>query len=216
MPVMVAYSDEWMSHWTKSTANHTIMRKTFIFLMFMVVILPSLGLTSAQVKLTFCLHVESCLHIPLYFLQAFFEWATRANGTYRWECVFLPDNGAFFVNYVITSSFIGTALELMRFAELFMYACKLSCAMWGQFKSCKENCMISSFVFFIQVKSGSSRCATQFALGVQLRGSVCLDIAECFVGDNVQRVLSFDHTFRWDSFTFVYFLILHHFFFFQV
>lgn len=107
MPVMVAYSDEWMSHWTKSTANHTIMRKTFIFLMFMVVILPSLGLTSAQ---------------------AFFEWATRSNGTYRWECVFLPDNGAFFVNYVITSSFIGTALELMRFSELFMYACKLSCA----------------------------------------------------------------------------------------
>ncbi|XP_046455989.1 calcium permeable stress-gated cation channel 1-like isoform X3 [Daphnia pulex] len=107
MPVMVAYSDEWMSHWTKSTANHTIMRKTFIFLMFMVVILPSLGLTSAQ---------------------AFFEWATRSNETYRWECVFLPDNGAFFVNYVITSSFIGTALELMRFSELFMYACKLSCA----------------------------------------------------------------------------------------
>ncbi|XP_046651573.1 calcium permeable stress-gated cation channel 1-like isoform X3 [Daphnia pulicaria] len=107
MPVMVAYSDEWMSHWTKSTANHTIMRKTYIFLMFMVVILPSLGLTSAQ---------------------AFFEWATRSNETYRWECVFLPDNGAFFVNYVITSSFIGTALELMRFSELFMYACKLSCA----------------------------------------------------------------------------------------
>jgi hypothetical protein len=53
MPVMVAYSDEWMSHWTKSTANHTIMRKTYIFLMFMVVILPSLGLTSAQVSYLF-------------------------------------------------------------------------------------------------------------------------------------------------------------------
>jgi len=106
MPVMVAYSDEWMSHWTKSTANHSIMTKTFIFLMFMVIILPSLGLTSAQ---------------------AFFEWFIQKNGTYRWECVFLPNNGAFFVNYVITSSFIGTALELMRFAELFMYACKLSC-----------------------------------------------------------------------------------------
>ena len=75
--------------------------KCFTFLLFMVVILPSLGLTSAQ---------------------AFFEWAINVNGTYRWECVFLPDNGAFFVNYVITSSFIGTALELMRFAELFMYA----------------------------------------------------------------------------------------------
>ena len=29
------------------------------------------------------------------------------NATYRWECVFLPDNGAFFVNYIITSAFIG-------------------------------------------------------------------------------------------------------------
>ena len=101
MPVLVAYSDEWMCHWTKSTANHTIMMKCFIFLLFMVVILPSLGLTSAQ---------------------AFFEWAINVNGTYRWEWVFLQDNGTFFVNYVITSSFIGTALELMRFAELFMYA----------------------------------------------------------------------------------------------
>ena len=53
LPVLVAYSDEWMSHWTKSAANHTIMRKTYIFLLFMVVILPSLDLTSAQVSVTF-------------------------------------------------------------------------------------------------------------------------------------------------------------------
>jgi calcium permeable stress-gated cation channel len=53
LPVLVAYSDEWMSHWTKSAANHTIMRKTYIFLLFMVVILPSLDLTSAQVSVVF-------------------------------------------------------------------------------------------------------------------------------------------------------------------
>ena len=39
-----------------------------------------------------------------------------------------PDNGAFFVNYVITSALVGTALEYMRFSELFMYACRLSFA----------------------------------------------------------------------------------------
>jgi hypothetical protein len=32
------------------------------------------------------------------------------------------------VNYVITSAFIGTALELIRFPELFVYAVKLCLA----------------------------------------------------------------------------------------
>ena len=45
MPVLVAYSDQFMTHWTRSAENHSVMRKTFLFLLFMVVILPSLGLT---------------------------------------------------------------------------------------------------------------------------------------------------------------------------
>uniref|UniRef100_UPI00398E759E calcium permeable stress-gated cation channel 1 n=1 Tax=Pristiophorus japonicus TaxID=55135 RepID=UPI00398E759E len=40
-------------------------------------------------------------------------------------CVFLPDNGAFFVNYVITSSLIGTAMELLRIPGLLVYAARL-------------------------------------------------------------------------------------------
>ena len=40
----------------------------------------------------------------------------------------MAGHGAFFVNYVITAAFIGTALELIRFSELFMYALKLSLA----------------------------------------------------------------------------------------
>lgn len=74
----------------------------------MILILPSLGLTSAR---------------------AFVEWSLEPNNqNYRWECVFLPDNGAFFVNYVITAALIGTSLELVRFPELFMY-------MWNMFWS---------------------------------------------------------------------------------
>lgn len=105
MPVLVAFSDEWMSHWTKSKQNHATMYKTFSFLLFMVLILPSLGLTSAQ---------------------AFVEWSLKTdNITLRWDCIFLADKGAFFVNYVITSALIGTALELLRFPELAMYAFRL-------------------------------------------------------------------------------------------
>lgn len=37
------------------------------------------------------------------------------------RCVFLPDNGAFFVNYIITSAFIGATIELLRLADLIYY-----------------------------------------------------------------------------------------------
>lgn len=42
--------------------------------------------------------------------------------------MFLPNNGAFFVNYLITSALIGTALELCRFPELVSYAGNMACA----------------------------------------------------------------------------------------
>ncbi|XP_049882299.1 CSC1-like protein 1 [Pectinophora gossypiella] len=101
MPAIVAFSDKFLSHWTKSQQNYSIMTKTVSYLLLMTLILPSLGLASAEAFVTWTLHHE--------------------NDTMRWDCVFLPDKGAFFVNYVITSGFIGTVLELIRFPELFLY-----------------------------------------------------------------------------------------------
>ncbi|KAI4792451.1 hypothetical protein KUCAC02_033370 [Chaenocephalus aceratus] len=46
----------------------------------------------------------------------------------RFECVFLPDNGAFFVNYVIASAFIGNAMDLLRIPGLLMYMIRLCLA----------------------------------------------------------------------------------------
>lgn len=51
LPVIVIKSDQWLSHWTRSERNHAIMRKTFIFLLFMVLILPSLGLARCVLTL---------------------------------------------------------------------------------------------------------------------------------------------------------------------
>lgn len=101
MPAIVSFSDKFLSHWTKSQQNYSIMTKTVSFLLLMTLILPSLGLASAEAFLRWTIHHE--------------------NDTMRWDCVFLPDKGAFFVNYVITSGFIGTSLELIRFPELFLY-----------------------------------------------------------------------------------------------
>lgn len=102
MPVVVGYSERFLKHWTKSELNYTIMTKAFGYLLFMILILPSLGLTSAK---------------------ALLEWSInkREDEAFRFECIFLPDKGAFYVNYIITSAFIGTAAELLRFSELLYY-----------------------------------------------------------------------------------------------
>uniref|UniRef100_A0A671YN97 Transmembrane protein 63B n=1 Tax=Sparus aurata TaxID=8175 RepID=A0A671YN97_SPAAU len=47
---------------------------------------------------------------------------------YSTLCVFLPDNGAFFVNYVIASAFIGNAMDLLRIPGLLMYMIRLCLA----------------------------------------------------------------------------------------
>lgn len=130
MPVIVAYSDQWMSYWTKSEQNFATMQKTFYFLLFMVLILPSLGLTSAQ---------------------ALLEWSLSRNQSmkYKWECIFLPDKGAFFVNYIITSALIGTALELLRFPELAMYVWRLVLAKSSAEKVSIQKAILSEFPFGI-------------------------------------------------------------------
>ncbi|XP_015436121.1 PREDICTED: CSC1-like protein 2 [Dufourea novaeangliae] len=108
MPVLVARSESLVRHWTRSSLNRAVMTKTLLLLLLMVLILPSLGLTSAQ---------------------AFLEWTVNpTNGTERWDCVFLPDQGALFVNYVITAALLGSALELVRFPELAMYTFRLCVA----------------------------------------------------------------------------------------
>ena len=99
LPVVVAYADLLVGHWTRSGQNHAIMKKTFWYLLFMVIILPTFGFTSSQAYIDFL-------------------WK---NNNLNWECIFLPDSGAFFVNYVITSAMIGSGLELIRFPELFWY-----------------------------------------------------------------------------------------------
>ena len=82
--------------------NHSIMKKTFWYLLFMVIFFPTFGFTT---------------------FQAAIEFFVKNNDTesFRWACIFLPDSGAFFVNYVITAALVGTGLELIRFPEMFWY-----------------------------------------------------------------------------------------------
>lgn len=130
LPNIVYYSDQYIGHWTRSSEHHSVMQKTFVFLLLMVLILPSLGLTSAK---------------------ALFDIFVAEKGkTFKWNCIFLSGNGAFFVNYVITSAFIGTALELLRFSELFLYCIKLLGARSSAERSAVRKHVLWEFQYGIQ------------------------------------------------------------------
>ena len=74
-------------------------------MIFTVIILPTFGFTSI-----------------FYLLQAFKNGVLDGKGNnFPWECIFLPDSGASFVNYVITASFIGCGFELTRFFNVILY-----------------------------------------------------------------------------------------------
>uniref|UniRef100_A0A8C5PR75 Transmembrane protein 63A n=1 Tax=Leptobrachium leishanense TaxID=445787 RepID=A0A8C5PR75_9ANUR len=108
LPTIVYYSTLLENHWTKSSENRIMMHKIYIFLLFMVLILPSLGLTSLD-----------------FFFRWIFDKSQGPSGAVRLECVFLPDQGAFFVNYVIASAFIGNAMELIRLPGLLLYIIRM-------------------------------------------------------------------------------------------
>ena len=99
LPVAVAYTALAEMHWTRSAENRSMMVKTFTLLIFMVLILPTLGLTSINAL------IESLGH--------------QDDDNIKWRCI--SDNGAFFLKYVTTCSFIGTALDLLRLPDLFLY-----------------------------------------------------------------------------------------------
>ncbi|KAL6477831.1 hypothetical protein MHYP_G00136660 [Metynnis hypsauchen] len=140
LPFIVYYSAFFECHWTKSSENQTTMHKCFLLLIFMVIILPSLGLSSLD-----------------FFFRWLFDIHFMDEKDVKFQCVFLPDNGAFFVNYVITSSLIGTAMELLRIPALLVYSLRL--------------CFAKSKAERIHVKRSQ---AYEFQFGLEYAWTMCI------------------------------------------
>lgn len=77
-----------------ASKNHSMMWKIYFFLVLMVIIMPSIGMNSAQTLLS--------SHIQL-------------------QCLFPADNGAYFINYVVSSTFLSTLLELIKPVDILTY-----------------------------------------------------------------------------------------------
>ncbi|XP_076834531.1 osmosensitive cation channel TMEM63C isoform X2 [Brachyhypopomus gauderio] len=140
LPFVVYYSAFVECHWTRSSENQVTMHKCFLLLVFMVIILPSLGLSSLD-----------------FFFRWLFDKRFLDDKDVKFQCVFLPDNGAFFVNYVITSSLIGTAMELLRVPGLLVYSLRL--------------CLARSKAERIHVKRSQ---AYEFQFGLEYAWTMCI------------------------------------------
>ena len=100
LPAIVTFACQHIAYVNLSAKNHSIMWKVYLFLLLMVIIWPSLGLTS---------------------LKAFLLNMLSPEGKFPWNCLFPVKIGAFFVNYTIQYAFLGNIMELLRLPELLIY-----------------------------------------------------------------------------------------------
>ncbi|XP_058423415.1 calcium permeable stress-gated cation channel 1 isoform X2 [Diceros bicornis minor] len=90
---------------------------------------PSLMLWAFTVILPLIVYLSAFLEAHWTNLDVFLRWLFDIyyldQAAIRFQCVFLPDNGAFFVNYVITAALLGTGMDLLRLGSLFLYSTRL-------------------------------------------------------------------------------------------
>jgi len=108
IPLLVWYAGYWEKHWTISSTHFNIMQKCYGFLLLMVLIMPSLG--SGALSLV---------------LERLFSKDHPNEAVNRFECIFLADNGSFFVNYIIFAAFLSCGLELLRIPEFLQLGIRL-------------------------------------------------------------------------------------------
>ena len=108
MPFLVAISARVLGFYTRSGEVKSIMIKTYFFLVFMVIIMPTFGYTYFSQFLNMLRYPDS------------------EDTVNRWKCFFLPDSGSFFINYTIFAAFSGNTFELIRLPAAFMYMCRMS------------------------------------------------------------------------------------------
>ena len=100
LPWIVAASSMLEFHHAKSKMELSVVRKSYAYYIINVIILPSFLMTSVDAVLRLSKDKEEFMG--------------------KFECVFLANNGAFFVNYLIIAAFIGNGFELLRLPEIIL------------------------------------------------------------------------------------------------
>lgn len=94
LPALVTQISRQIPYEDASSKDHSVMWKVYLFLVLMIIIMPSIGMSSAQSLLSTDIDPK---------------------------CLFPTDNGAYFINYVISSIFLSTMLELIKPIDILSY-----------------------------------------------------------------------------------------------
>ncbi|XP_071745852.1 CSC1-like protein 1 isoform X2 [Lepeophtheirus salmonis] len=87
---------------TQTKINQKILTRGSAYFLFIVLILPAFG----------SLSIESLVQL---YWNLFIEGSIGNNkNKSRWECIFLPNSGVFFIDYLITSAFFGNVFQLRK------------------------------------------------------------------------------------------------------
>lgn len=97
LPALITLISRQIPYEDSSTKGHSVMWKVYAFLVLMVIVMPSIGMTSAQ------------------------AWFERPGMTIDYNCLFPTDNGAYYINYVLSSIFLSTILELIKPVDIVYY-----------------------------------------------------------------------------------------------
>lgn len=94
LPSLITQISKQIPYEDTASKDHSIMWKVYLFLVLMVIVMPSIGMSSAQ---------------------ALF------NSDINPACLFPTDNGSYYINYVISSIFLSTIFELIKPLDLLSY-----------------------------------------------------------------------------------------------
>lgn len=95
LPNLIVLISKSIPYENSGVKNHSIMWKVFLFLVLMVIIFPSIGMSS---------------------IEGLFRKSIKT------DCLFPVDNGAYYINYVVSSAFISTGFELIKPGDIVVYS----------------------------------------------------------------------------------------------
>lgn len=110
LPALVSISSTFLGFYTISEERANIMVKTFLYLMFMVVFMPTFGFDTGIKAIEF-----------------FFS-STEGEQSKRWHCFFLADTVSYYIRYVISAAIGGLSFELIQLPRMLKYLEHLCCA----------------------------------------------------------------------------------------
>ena len=105
----------WTGYWKKSAINHAIFCELTIYILFTLLLLPTLGFVSVY---HFCYFLAQLLTGTI-------DFAEMTEVTPQWFCIFLPQGGRFYATYMITTALTGNILGIFRAGDWARFGCRL-------------------------------------------------------------------------------------------